>query len=147
MKAIAQNTIIAILFIWIGLILGISFLEAWLKFRAPNVTLPIGLGIGRLVFSASNSVQIVFAILVLSLAFWQQLKLHFGVALAIAIVLLHTFWLLPTLDNNAALIINNQPSKQTYEHFLFVGTEVIKCIALIVAGYNYLIRNNKIIIT
>jgi len=34
-------------FAWLGMVLAISFLEAPLKFRAPDVTLRIGLGIGR----------------------------------------------------------------------------------------------------
>ena len=42
----------AVTFVWLGTVLGISFLEAPLKFRAPGVTLPIGLGIGRLVFDS-----------------------------------------------------------------------------------------------
>ena len=55
---------VAITFVWLGMVLAISFLEAPLKFRAPNVTLQIGLGIGRLVFRALNSVEVVFAIVV-----------------------------------------------------------------------------------
>ncbi len=50
---------IAITFLWLGMVLAISFLEAPLKFRAPNVTLQIGLGIGRLVFRMLNSVEVV----------------------------------------------------------------------------------------
>jgi hypothetical protein len=38
----------------LGAIIAISFLEAPLKFLAPGVTIPIGLGIGRLVFTALN---------------------------------------------------------------------------------------------
>jgi len=44
---------------WLGTVFAISFLEAPLKFRAPGVTIPIGLGIGRLVFRALNLVEIV----------------------------------------------------------------------------------------
>jgi hypothetical protein len=39
-------------FVRIGFLGAISFMEAWLKFKAPGVTLPIS--IGRLVFSALN---------------------------------------------------------------------------------------------
>ena len=39
---------IAAVFIWLGMVLAISFLEAPLKFRAPGITIPLGLGIGRL---------------------------------------------------------------------------------------------------
>src|SRR5690606_28710543 len=37
---------------WIGLIIGLSFMETPLKFLAPGITTPLGLGIGRLVFIA-----------------------------------------------------------------------------------------------
>src|SRR5699024_12458385 len=39
---------------WIGLIIGISFIAAPLKFTAPGITIPLGLGIGRRVFLAMN---------------------------------------------------------------------------------------------
>src|SRR5690242_7281186 len=55
------GTAAALTFVWLGMILAISFLEAPLKFRAPGVTLPIGLGIGRLVFRALNGAEIVLA--------------------------------------------------------------------------------------
>ena len=45
----------AAIFVWLGMVLAISFLEAPLKFRAPGVTLQLGLGIGRLVFRALNA--------------------------------------------------------------------------------------------
>lgn len=44
--------IIPCIFLWLGFVCAISFMEAWLKFRAPHVTLVIGLSIGRLIFSA-----------------------------------------------------------------------------------------------
>lgn len=31
--------------VWSGCIVAISFMESWLKFRAPGVTLPTGLSI------------------------------------------------------------------------------------------------------
>ena len=40
----------AVIYLWIGFVCAISFMEAWLKFRAPGVNLQIGLGIGRLNF-------------------------------------------------------------------------------------------------
>ena len=32
-------------FVWLGMVLAISFLETPPKFRAPGITLPLGLGI------------------------------------------------------------------------------------------------------
>ena len=57
----ASAVAVAAVFVWLGMVLAISFLEAPLKFRAPGVTLPIGLGIGRLVFRALNGCEVVLA--------------------------------------------------------------------------------------
>lgn len=46
--------------LWLGLLLGISFIETPLKFMVPGMTL--GLGIGQLVFTAMNIVQVVLFI-------------------------------------------------------------------------------------
>src|SRR5262249_13708978 len=51
-------------FVWIGMVLAISFLEAPLKFRAPGVALPLGLGIGPLGFRARNLPALVLAAMV-----------------------------------------------------------------------------------
>ena len=51
---------LALACIWLGMVLAIS-IEAPLKFRAPGITLPLGLGIGRLVFRALNTAEIVLA--------------------------------------------------------------------------------------
>jgi hypothetical protein len=56
----------AIAFVWLGMVLGISFLEAPLKFRAPGVTVALGVGIGRLVFRALNIVEAAFALTLLA---------------------------------------------------------------------------------
>jgi hypothetical protein len=43
---------IAVPVVWLGMVLAISFVETPLKFRAPGITMLLGLGIGRLVFRA-----------------------------------------------------------------------------------------------
>ena len=43
---------------WLGMVAAISFLEAPIKFSAPGVSLAIGLGIGRKVFTALNAVGV-----------------------------------------------------------------------------------------
>jgi hypothetical protein len=50
----AASIAAAATYVWLGMILAISFLEAPLKFRARGVSIPIGLAIGRLVFRALN---------------------------------------------------------------------------------------------
>ncbi len=56
----------AVTFVWLGMVTPISFVEAPLRFRAPGVTLPIGLGIGRLVFRALNITEATLAVVLAS---------------------------------------------------------------------------------
>jgi len=58
---IAELVQVGVPFTWLGAVLGISFLETPLKFRAPGITLALGLGIGRLVFRALTVVELVLA--------------------------------------------------------------------------------------
>ena len=51
--------------VWGGMIIAIDLIEAPLKFQAPGITIPLGLGIGRLVFTAMNWVEIVLALLLI----------------------------------------------------------------------------------
>ncbi|TCC07173.1 hypothetical protein [Kribbella soli] len=58
MNAAPAAVATAAVFIWLGMVLAISFLETPLKFRAPGVDIPIGLGIGRIVFRTLNRIEI-----------------------------------------------------------------------------------------
>ena len=61
----AGATATAAVFTWLGMVVAISFLEAPLKFRAPGVTVRIGLGIGRLVFRGLNTAEAILATVLL----------------------------------------------------------------------------------
>jgi hypothetical protein len=120
-------------FTWVGFVCAISFMEAWLKFRAYGVTLPIGLGIGRLVFQALNKVEWVLAIAILVDLLWKrQLSLQLAyAAVPVVILIIQTAWLLPALDVRAMLTIHGQNPGPSNLHFIYVGFEVIKVGALI----------------
>src|SRR5690554_2005912 len=94
-------------FLWIGLVGAISFMEAWLKFRAPGVTLPLGLGIGSLVFGALNKVEWVLAILMaVDLCMLNRSGIDTPrpfYLIALGILRLLTLWCLPALDGRFPL--------------------------------------------
>src|SRR6476660_3058774 len=56
-------------FAWLGMVLAISFLETPLKFQSPGITLPLDLGIGRLVFRALNTTELTLAAVLLAALF------------------------------------------------------------------------------
>ena len=128
---------IVAVFLWIGFVCAISFMEAWLKFRAPGVTLPIGLGIGRLVFSALNKVEWVFAVAILmsmvgSVRWFSPNAVLMYIPLGL--LLLQTFWLLPALGMRAEMHIQGQPPASSGLHIYYVAAEVIKVSCLFIFG-------------
>lgn len=139
---VEQSVAIACLFIWIGFVLGISFLEAWLKFRAPGITIQVGLGIGRLVFNALNKVEWAFAILILVIFMWNRQiymdwsNIYFLFVLLILIV--QTIWLLPLLDKRAEEIIEGKQIEHSRLHIYFVICEAFKVVSLYITGFNLL---------
>ena len=138
MKIVKHPIILIVTFLWVGFVGAISFLQAWIKFRAPGVTIPIGLGIGRLVFSALNKVEWFFAIIIganllisKTRFFSIQNTLYF---IAVLLLLLQSFWILPLLDARAELIIEGKTLPTSYLHFYYVGMEVVKIACLLLFG-------------
>ena len=129
--------ILLVLGIWIGMVLGISFLEAPLKFRAPNITLPLGLGIGKLVFSALNKVEIAFSLILLFVLAQQfdilTLSVKITLLFIVAVVMIQSWWLLPILDHRIDQIVAGNEVPKTNHHFYYVFFEVLKLIGLFYA--------------
>ncbi|SFH43887.1 hypothetical protein [Pedobacter insulae] len=132
-----KNIGIAALFTWIGFVAAISFMEAWLKFRAPGVTLPIGLGIGRLVFAALNKIEWILLLgIIFSLFPFKKIVKSVRITLitACAILITQTIWLLPQLDARAELYITGSPVMPSNLHLYYVVAEGIKMISLFFLG-------------
>lgn len=128
---------VAVPFIWFGAVGAISFMEAPLKFTAPNITLPLGLGIGYVVFHALNTVEIVLcALLAISLFFAKPagkaaMIIFFGVALILA---LQTFWLFPLLDVRTMQVINGTAEPFSNLHIYYIVFDSIKVLLLFALG-------------
>lgn len=138
---------IAIPFIWFGAIGAISFMEAPLKFTAPNITLPLGLGIGRIVFQTLNKIEIVLALLLIISVFRQRPKekswLYF-LGIAVALLLFETVWLLPVLDERAVQVINGNAPPFSNTHIIYILFDAVKFISLFILGTILTKQNLKI---
>lgn len=119
--------------LWIGFLLAISFMEAPLKFQAELVTLPIGLSVGRVIFGALNKIEWVLLALIIICEGFNKLKNGtLGWALVLlAIVCFQSFWLLPTLDARAVLIIEGNLLPPSNTHFYYLAFEVAKLTVLV----------------
>lgn len=122
MKTLAFRINNFISLIWLGMILGISFLEAPVKFMAPSVTLPVGFDIGRHVFGVFNKAEIVLALTTVGLLLVARPGRQYGLPLAAVWVALvvESVWLLPVLDQRAAIIIKGQIPPASFHHRLYV---------------------------
>jgi len=136
--SLALQLLQAVAFVWAGLVLGISFLEAPVKFTAPSVTRPIGLDVGRHVFRALNRVELGAAagllLLLLTAEAWGMVL---GAGAAVVVILgVQTVWLLPRLRGQAAAIIEGDAAAADgYAHLGYIFLEVTKVAALVALGW------------
>lgn len=142
MKALAKYPIItSSIFIWIGFVGAISFMEAWIKFQVDELSLPVGLKIGKLVFHALNKVEWALALIILIQIYrtagkiikWSNLYL----LIALSILAFQTLVLLPILDVRANAVIDNQTLSASHAHIYYIGMEVVKVAALFIYGFNF----------
>ncbi|NUP27128.1 MAG: hypothetical protein HOQ36_20215 [Nocardia sp.] len=133
MQSVAQHLMWFLPMLWLGMVLAISFLEAPLKFRAPGVTTELGLGIGRLVFRALNTVEAVLAV-VLSVAavvltpagaVWGWL------AVAVVILVVQLAAVRPPLSRRSDRVLAGEELPRSRAHYWYIGLESAKVIALV----------------
>jgi hypothetical protein len=114
------------------MVVAISFLETPLKFRAPGITLELGLGIGRVVFHALNKVELLLmalvAVAVAGAGDVDPPTAAFVVA-AVALVL-QVFALRPTLDKRLARRVAGEELPKSTHHLVYIGLELAKVVAL-----------------
>ncbi len=131
---------VAGIFTWLGMVVAISFIEAPLKFRAPGVTLQIGLGIGRLVFRALNAVEVVLGVMVVVALLFEATPWRVVVAVVVAVVALAVQLLAvrPFLTRRSNAVLAGATGGRSRGHYVYVGLELIKVIALLVSGIQLL---------
>ena len=127
----------ALILLWAGVLIGISFLAAPAKFNAPSLTLPVAMEVGRQEFGILNRVEIGFAVLTLALAAYLRPGRLIWLALAIAalVVAVQALWLLPVLDARALSIIEGETPQPAPWHMVYIVIEVGKLLALLIAGW------------
>ena len=126
-------------FFWGGFVSSISFMEAWLKFRAPGVSLETGLSIGKLIFTGLNRMEWVFVLLLTLLLAPRIKKLpsKYNLLLGgiILILVVQTFIFLPALNARAEMIIAGLEPEGSPFHLLFGIAEIIKVLMLLYMGW------------
>jgi len=138
---------IAIPFIWFGAVGAISFMEAPLKFTAPNITLALGLGIGRVVFQMLNKIEIILALMLIVSVLLQHPKGKIWIYFlggAAGILLLESIWILPALDLRAIQVLNGTAEPFSNLHVIYIICDVFKLLSLFILGV-ILVKRNVVI--
>ena len=132
----ACSIAVAAVFVWLGMVLAISFLEAPLKFRAPGVTLQLGLGIGRLVFRALNICEAVLAAVVLVALFVDVPSASAAVVILAAVLalMIQVLVVRPALTRRTDAVLAGAEGPRSNAHYVYVVLEVVKVVGLVVTG-------------
>lgn len=143
---LARTLQLAIPFLWLGLVAAISLIETPLKFKAPGMTVPLAVGIGRLVFSALNRVELLLAAALAVLAVlaggpqWATALL----AALVVITVVQALWLRPRMDRRVPRATeagtHTEDRRHSATHLVYIGLEGLKVIALPVLGTAYALQ-------
>lgn len=118
---------------WLGMVAAISFLEAPIKFRAPGVSLAIGLGIGRKVFTALNAVELVLALMLAAsciVAKPDTPALTFFVLVAMMLVV-QVVVIRPWLGRRSDRVLAGEDLPRSTMHLVYIAFELLKVVLLV----------------
>lgn len=130
-----------LLFVWSGLLIGVSFVATPAKFLAPSLELPQALDVGRWTFHVLTLIEcgLVLVATLLALGCWRRAASGWGAVMillvAVAVVLaIETFLLRPVLDARVLEIMAGRSIPPGMLHNVYIGLEVLKLALIMAAG-------------
>lgn len=131
-----NDLVAAVAWLWLGMVVAISFLEAPLKFRV--LDLRSGLAVGRLVFQALNGVEAVLAVLVVvGVAGSHTPARVAAAAVAVLALVAQLVGVRPALTRRSDQVLAGEAGEdgpRSRAHLWYVGIELVKVAALVVLG-------------
>lgn len=123
--------------LWLGLLLGVSFLATPVKFQAQSLSLPVALEVGQVTFSLFAKVEWALALLTAGwLAAGRPGRSETVLVLPVlAIVALQAFWLLPVLDVRLEAVIAGMPPPPSGHHIIYIVAEAAKALMLLAVAW------------
>lgn len=132
--------------VWIGLIVGLSFIETPLKFTAPGITTELGLGIGRLVFTALAIAGAVLLVVLTASALAGTRENRAGLLLIAglwATAAVQSLGIRPLLAARTDAILAGGDPGQSWLHYGYIAAELL-LLALLVAYIVHVLRGVRI---
>ncbi len=132
--------------VWIGLIVGLSFIETPLKFTAPGITTELGLGIGRIVFTALAIAGAVLLVALTATAFASPRENRTGLVLIGGLwvtAAVQSLVIRPLLAARTDVIIAGGDPGESWLHYGYIAAELV-LLALLVAYIVHVMRGVRI---
>ena len=103
------------------------------------MTLQIGLGIGRLVFRALNTVEVAFALVVVAIVVAGPMPGRIAVAFSVAFAALavQLVAVRPGLTRRSDQVLAGLDAPRSSGHYVYIGLEAVKAVGLLWRGYSY----------
>lgn len=119
--------------LWLGLIVGISLIEAPLKFQAPGITVPLGLGIGRLVFAAMNVVEAALAVLLVVAALASRAPRAERILSVVltAVLAVKALVIRPMMHATTDAVIAGESEGGSSLHYLYIAADGLLIVLLV----------------
>lgn len=141
-----SKAITAVLFVWAGVLLGVSFVATPAKFLAPSLPMAQALDVGRWTFHVLACLEwgfVATVALLLAIAWYSgsaRIGPAAGLVAVVAIMLAaETFVLRPHLDARVLRIMAGASLPPSPWHNLYVALEALR-LALILAGAIQIVR-------
>lgn len=133
--ALADALFLAVAFVWVGMLAGVSFVATPVKFTAPGLSLPVALEVGRATFHLFSRIEwaLAAALLFTSIAGTSRARSALAVLVAV-VVTVQASWLLPALDARVAVVVAGNPLPASHHHTAYAIAEAAKLLFLAVAG-------------
>lgn len=121
--------------LWCGFMSAISFMESWLKFRAPGLETTVGLSVGRKVFGGLNKVEwsMVLIIWITLIIFRPEIsRVIISIyGLLTLFIISQSYFLLPMMNKRVDARLKGEKLPPNNYHFWYVGMEMIKFAGLL----------------
>ena len=119
--------------VWLGMIIALSFIEPILKFQAPGINTPLGLGIGRLTFVAMAISGWTLLVLTTLVSVRRMTRADvINLALLWVILAVQTFVVRPPLTARSDIIIAGGDPGESNLHYVYIATDVVLLTLLVI---------------
>jgi MFS superfamily sulfate permease-like transporter len=133
---LADETFVALAFIWLGTVIGVSFIAIPVCFQVESLSFPVAIELGQVTFHWLSRVEWGFAALLLFTALFGNRRTRKIIAAVLAVVVAaQAAWLLPVLDARGAAIITGNPLPPSLHHTIYAVSEIVKVLLLAGSGF------------